>query len=302
MNAVINILASATLFELMVAIGLGVSISDVVRVGRDVGLIARAALASYVCVPAAAIALLILFQADPMVAVGFLIIAVCPGAPYGPPFTALARGDVAAAVGLMVMLAGSSALLAPLLLAALLPVVMPHLPPLPEEAEALAVDAGKIAMTLLLAQFLPLAIGMAVRHRWPKLADRLKKPADRLSLILNLALFALILWAQWDMIRDVSLQGYFGMLLLVTASIAAGAALGGRDQKIAMVMATSVRNVGVCLVIVTAAFPGTRAVVAVTAFALVQTILMALIALAWGRWAARSDGAPAKQPATTAAE
>ncbi len=48
-------------------------------------------------------------------------------------------------------------------------------------------------------------------------------------------------------------------------------------------MATSVRNVGVSLVIVTAAFPGTRAVVAATAFALFQTVVMALIALGWGR-------------------
>ena len=50
-----------------------------------------------------------------------------------------------------------------------------------------------------------------------------------------------------------------------------------------MVMATSVRNVGVSLVIVTAAFAGTRAVAAATAFAIFQTILMALIAIAWGR-------------------
>jgi hypothetical protein len=50
-----------------------------------------------------------------------------------------------------------------------------------------------------------------------------------------------------------------------------------------MVMATSVRNVGVCLVIVTAAFAGTRAVAAVTVFALFQTIVMALVAVGWSR-------------------
>ena len=51
----------------------------------------------------------------------FLICAVCPGAPYGPPFTGMAKGKVGVAVGLMVILAGSSALVAPLLLHGLLP-------------------------------------------------------------------------------------------------------------------------------------------------------------------------------------
>ena len=48
-------------------------------------------------------------------------------------------------------------------------------------------------------------------------------------------------------------------------------------------MAASVRNVAVSLVIAMASFPGTPAIVATTAFGLFQTIVMALIALGWGR-------------------
>jgi hypothetical protein len=81
------------------------------------------------------------------------------------------------------------------------------------------------------------------------------------------------------------MRGYSGMLLLVLAGVATGWLLGERGNRSAMVMATSVRNVGVSLVIVTAAFAGTRAVAAATAFALFQTIVMALIAVAWGRLA-----------------
>jgi hypothetical protein len=59
-----------------------------------------------------------------------------------------------------------------------------------------------------------------------------------------------------------------------------------------MVMATAVRNVGVALVIATASFPGTKAVAAATAFALFQTLAVALAALAWGRLTPPRDGAP----------
>lgn len=293
LNQLINLLAAITLFEMMVAIGLGVTLGDVVRVGRDWRLVSKAALASYVLVPAAAVGLLILFNADPFVAAGFLIVAVCPGAPYGPPFTGIARGNVVVSVGLMVILAGSSAVLAPLLLQALLPFVLEYLPPLPPESPALSIDALGIVVTLLVAQFLPLCIGLALRQWKPALAERLKWPANLLSMVLNLTLLGLIIYAQWDMLLGIPARGFLGMLLLVLAGVAAGALLGSSGNRSAMVMATSVRNVGVGLVIVTAAFAGTRAVAATTAFALFQTIVMALVAVAWGMLAAR--------PATSAA-
>jgi hypothetical protein len=46
-----------------------------------------------------------------------------------------------------------------------------------------------------------------------------------------------------------------------------------------------VRNVGVSLVIATGSLPGTAAVTAATAFAIFQTVAMALVALGWGRLA-----------------
>src|SRR5262249_53127866 len=122
-HQLINVLVTITLVEMMVAIGLGVTFAELLGVARNWRLVGRAALATYVCVPAAAVGLLLLFDAPPLVAAGFLILAVCPGAPYGPPLTSAARGNVAAAVGLMVILAGSSAIVAPLLLQVLLPLM-----------------------------------------------------------------------------------------------------------------------------------------------------------------------------------
>ena len=56
-----------------------------------------------------------------MVAAGFLVLAVCPGAAYGPPFAGIARANVPLAVGLMVILAGTSTIISPALLHVLLP-------------------------------------------------------------------------------------------------------------------------------------------------------------------------------------
>jgi BASS family bile acid:Na+ symporter len=298
LNQLINLVASVTLFEMMVAIGLGVTFADVLLVAKDWKLVTKAGLASYLLVPAAAVGLLILFQPDPYVAAGFLICAVCPGAPYGPPFTGMAKGKVGLAVGLMVVLAGSSALAAPLLLHWLLPFVLGFLPALPPDSPPLAIDAVKVVTTLMVAQFIPLCLGLGLRQWRPTVADRLKKPANLISMLLNLTTLSLIFFAQFDMLIGVPLRGYIGMLALVLAGVAAGWLLGGSGNASAMVMATSVRNVGVALVIVTGVFASTLAVAAATAFALFQTVIMAILAAVWGRLASSAVAARATTSAS----
>jgi BASS family bile acid:Na+ symporter len=276
-DQVINLLAAVTLFEMMVAIGLGVTFAEVVGVMRDGKLVARALLANYVGVPAAAVGLLLLFHAQSLAAVGFLIAAVCPGAPFGPPFTGLARGNVVVAIGLMVILAGSSAFLAPLLLQFLLPLMAGDQP--------LNVDTVKIIATLLLAQLSPLFIGLGVRQWWPLLADRLQTPAKRLSTVLNLGLLGMIVTVQFDILLGIPLRAFVGMSALVLATLAIGWLLGGpgTDGRKTLALTTAIRNVGVSLVIASGSFPGTPAVTAATVYGLFQTIAIALIALAWGR-------------------
>lgn len=276
-NSIINLLVTITLLEMMATIGLGVTLSQVTSVAKDVRLVTRAAIANYLLVPAAALALLTVFHAHPMVAAGFLIAAVCPGAPYGPPFTAMAKGNVAVSVGLMVILAGSSALIAPLLLHFMLPLIASD--------ERLKVNALKMVGTLLFTQFIPLCVGLAIREKRLALADKMVGPAKKISTALNLVVFAFILYVQWDTLAAISLKGFFGMFLLVLATFVVGLALGGADvaTRRAMTATTAVRNVGVSLVIATGSFPGSPAVTAALAYAVFQTILLALCVLVWGK-------------------
>ena len=277
-DRLINLLAAVALVELMLTIGLGATVAEVMAVARDWRGVARAFVANYLIVPAAAVGLVLAFRAQPMVAAGIMIIAVCPGAPFGPPFTAIAKGDVSRAIGMMVLLAGSSALLAPLLLRLLLPVVT-------EAGTPLNVDAVRIVATLAFVQFLPLCVGLALGEYKPALAQRLKKPAARLSAILNLALLVLVIVVQFKMLSAIRPIGYFGMLLLWAISGGAGWILGGRikSQRSALAITTAVRNVGVALVIAAGSFPGTAAVTATTAYGIFQTVAAGLAAVAVGR-------------------
>jgi BASS family bile acid:Na+ symporter len=198
LDRAINILVTITLIEMMVLVGLRVTFADLAATAKNWRLVARAAVANYVLVPAVTVALLMLFDVGAMVAAGFLVLAVCPGAPYGPPFAGIARANVPLAVGLMAILAGTSTIISP----ALLHVLLPWL----SGGEAPQIDLIGMLGALLATQLLPLLVGLTVKHRRPKFSDRLLAPLELVSKLLNLSVAGLILGTQFSMLMDISIR------------------------------------------------------------------------------------------------
>jgi len=136
-----------------------------------------------------------------------------------------------------------------------------------------------------MTQLLPLGIGLLVRFLRPRLAEKLEKPANLLTGVLSVGVFALIIALQYRTLAEIRASGFVGICLLIILCLIAGWFLG--DQSIGMRRAvgftTATRNAGVALVIATASFPDTVAVSGVIVFAIFQTILLVLLALLIGR-------------------
>jgi bile acid:Na+ symporter, BASS family len=286
MERLLNILVTFTLIEMMVAIGLSVTVADLLMAARSWRLFVRALLANYVCVPAAVIVLLLLVDPHPMVAAGFLVLAVCPGAPYGPPLTVVAKGNAPLAIGWMALLAGSSAIIAPLALRGLLPLVSANDPPV--------IASSQMAITLLLTQLVPLSLGIATRHWRPTVAVRMQQPANLLSKVLNLLTIGLILFTQFDLLAEIRPRGFIGMAILLAVSWTAGWLFGGpaAGTRKALAVTTSLRNFGVGLVIATNSFSNTPAVTAITAYGIMSLFTTIGLAMLARRLTARGDRLP----------
>jgi BASS family bile acid:Na+ symporter len=265
----------------MLAIGLSVRFEQVAASLRRTRLVLLGVVANFVLVPLVTVALLHCFQAQPLVSAGFLILAVCPGAPVGPSFTSVAKGDVSIATGAMVVLAGLSAVLAPTLLTVLLRWIVP--------ANELTFDYLGIVKILLITQLLPLGVGLAA-HEWlPKLADRIARPLALLANFLLLALVGLILSAQYETLLAIRWLAWLGMLILLLASLIIGWCCGGsnRGARRALAVTTGVRNAAVGLAIATTNFARTPAVTAVVAYALVAIFGSLAFAAVLGKLASR---------------
>jgi BASS family bile acid:Na+ symporter len=265
--SLVKLLTLAGLIAIMLSMGLTAKFEEVLASTRNPRQVMLGLLANFVLVPAVTVGLLYLFDANPMVGVGFLILAVCPGAPVGPPFTAIARGDVPSALGQMVILAGLSAFLSPALLGLLLSQF--------QVGSDLRIEYLEIVRTLLIAQMLPLAVGLAIHHWVPGWTKRIATPVRLVANLLLLGVVVLILVNEFPTLALIRLRGWVGMLLLLAASLGIGWLCGGpaRATRKTFALTTAVRNAAVGLVIVSNNFAGTPAVTAVVAYGLVSILV-----------------------------
>jgi BASS family bile acid:Na+ symporter len=175
----------------------------------------------------------------------------------------------------MTLLAGSSAVLAPLMLYALLPLVSGH--------DRIAIDLTKMLGVLLATQFVPLCVGLAIRHWRPGLAESIRRPANSLGLILNLILVTWIVATHYSLFGQLDVIRLVGMSALLLFCLVTGWLFGGpgsEDRK-ALALTTSLRNVGLSLVIAITAFPETPAVTAVLGYGFFEILGSLLLAAFW---------------------
>jgi BASS family bile acid:Na+ symporter len=274
----INILVPLTLIVMMLAVGLAVDFFQTVRLLMNWRLVFRALAANYLCVPAITVLLMLIFRPNPYVAIGFLILAVCPGAPFGPPAVAIAKGNVTAGTALMLLLTSTSAIFAPLVLLPSISFLLPN--------SSTVISVPKIISSLIVTQLVPLGVGLAVRARRPTFAAKHLRAVNRTSAILTLAAVILIVSAQYQTLIAIRRRAFIAMTILLIATLLIGyviAALGSDDRK-AMTLSTSLRNIGVGLVIANGSFAGTPALNAVVAFGLFGVAGSILLAFAWAKW------------------
>jgi BASS family bile acid:Na+ symporter len=259
---IVKAMAALSLVSLMFWMGMKAKFVDVLASAKNLKLIGLGVLANFILVPILTLGLLHIFSPDNLVCVGFLVLAVCPGAPVGLPFVAIARGDVAVAISQMIILCTISVFLSPLLLGLLFKYLF--------KEDDLVIDYLKVIQTLFLIQILPLALGFFLHHKAPIFAERSIKVLGMLSNLLLIITVLLIFRVEYETLTMIRFLDWMVMLILFFGSLGIGWLCGGSDKRIhtTMVITTGIRNAAIALVIVSNNFSGTPAVTIVVAHSL----------------------------------
>ena len=247
----------------MLAMGAGLTIPQIAEPLRNARLVVLALLANFVLMPLGAIALAKLLWLDESFAIGLLLLGCAAGAPFLPKLAELAKGNLAFAVGAMVLLM--------VVTVGYLPIVLPLLLP------GITVDAWEIARSLLLLMLLPLAIGIALKTRYGELAARVKPVLDWISNVSLILLVCLITAANIDKVVQVfGTRAILAGLLFIVMGLGAGWLLGGpsADTKRVMALGTGQRNIAAALVVASQSFSDAKVVVMVIVVAIVGLIVL----------------------------
>ena len=247
----------------MLAMGLGLTIRQIIEPLRNVRLVLLALLANFVLMPLGALALAKLFWLDNPFAVGLLLLGCAAGAPFLPKLAELAKGNLAFAVGAMVLLM--------VVTVGYLPIVLPLLLP------GVTVDPWNIARSLVLLMLLPLAAGLALKALYEDLARRVKPVLDLISNVSLILLALLITAANIDKVLQVfGTRGILAGLLFIALGFGIGWLFGGPDGDTRRVMAlgTSQRNIAAALVVASQNFSDPKVVVMVIVVAIVGLIIL----------------------------
>ena len=235
---------------LMLGVGLSTAFGQVIAVARQVRLIGMGVLANFIVVPVLIYLNLVWLPLSSDVKIGIMLMAAAPIAPMAPPFVGMARGNVAFAVGLMTIVALLSVPLTPLIIDFALPKSM----------EGVVLDPMQIIKTLLIAQLIPISIGMTIRQVSPKWAERLLKFVPKIGQFGLIIGVGLLLAKDTTQILSLGLLPQLVMALMVIGSLFIGdwMLIGETDDnRRSLAVSTAIRNVPLAFLIAGENFPGT---------------------------------------------
>ncbi len=252
-----SLIMPALLGLVMLAVALNLHLSDFAIIKRQPVRFLGAAALQLIGLPLLTLGLVHFLNPIPSIALGMIVVACCPGGNVSNFYTHLSRGDTA----LSVALTATSSLFAALMT----PISILFWTSLYGPADALvnAIEVDPVPFvvqtTILLA--VPLGIGMAIAHRFPKTAARIR-PGFLVASVLALAFLVVGgLASNWEIFTGTALL-VLGIAILHNALAFALGAIGARamgmkaKQRRSVTVEVGIQNTSLALIILLSQFDG----------------------------------------------
>jgi BASS family bile acid:Na+ symporter len=264
---VVQLVLSASVMMIVFSLGLQATTHDATYLFRQPRRLLKSLASMFIITPVVAAVLVQALELPLAVEITMIVIAMSPVPPILPKKELAAGGVRSYALGLLVAAAVISVLFVPAAVELFEKIFK-------RPAEMSPFTIARIVISSVIG---PLAVGLAVRHFWPGLAERSAAPLSHLATLL---LIAALLPVQFTVVSaEISLIGHGTLLVLtvfVVICLVAGALLGGPElsDRIVLALSTASRHPGVAMAIVSANRPNQKLVLpAILLYLTVSTIV-----------------------------
>jgi predicted Na+-dependent transporter len=243
LEIVLNVAIALFIAGVLFTAGLEVTFEQVLQPMKNAGLVARVLIANLFLVPLIVYGMSVYFSLERPYMIGVLLYGFAAGAPYTPKLVNVAGGDVPNAIAATMLLTVLTILY--------MPFVLPFLVPGTE------IGVWEIAKPLLLQMFVPLMVGLGIRHSSERVATKLHRPANIVVNVSALVFLVLALVLHWDeLAATIGTGAVTSAVVLTLVAFGIGYLLGpGRLRGgVTLGLITTARNIGAAATIATANF------------------------------------------------
>ena len=235
------------LFLVMMGLGLTLSVDDILRVIIMPKAVLTGLVGQLVLLPLVAFGLAFLLNPAPVIAIGLILLAACPGGITSNAYVFASRGDIALSVTLTTLASLFTVVTMPLL-------AWLALSTFAGESEMLEVPVGNMMRSLAQLTVLPIAIGMSIRKFKPVFAEKMVEPVRKMAIAILIMVIITNTYFSIDTLKQYFLQAGMVALILNVTCMTMGYGLTrlaklNVDQTISITYEVGLQNLSLALVL-----------------------------------------------------
>ncbi|TGL60565.1 bile acid:sodium symporter family protein [Leptospira sarikeiensis] len=236
----LEIVLPISLFIIMFGMGLSLTVKDFARVALFPKAVLIGLLAQLLLLPVLGFMVANLFQLEPLLAVGLMVLSCCPSGPTSNMYSYLFKGDVALSVTLTALISVIKPFTLPFLTYYSMVYFM-------GEGKTIDLSILKTILQLFVITVLPVGIGMLVKNYFPKFAVACEKPVKVFSMVILFAIIAGLVRQNWDKMWGFFAQSGTAALTMNCICISLGFLLGmllrlSRTQAVTIAFELGIQN------------------------------------------------------------
>jgi BASS family bile acid:Na+ symporter len=235
------------LFMIMMGLGLTLSIDDILRVIIMPKAVLIGLAGQLLLLPVIAFVIAFLLNPAPVIAIGLILLAACPGGITSNAYVFASRGDIALSVTLTSIASLFTVVTMPLL-------AWLALTTFADSGEIVNVPIANMMRSLAQLTILPIILGMLTRKYKPDFAEKMVEPVRKMAIGILIMVIVANTWFSIDTLKMYFVQAGIAALALNLTCMSVGFGLSrlaklNINQTISITYEVGIQNLSLALVL-----------------------------------------------------